>query len=329
MSKRQSWTKEKIISELQRLHFEGEDLSAGRLNKQRKALYKACLHHFNSYKEAIESADLNYSSIRKRKSWTKSSVVGELRRLYEVEEDMSSSRLSKDYAPLDHACRRLFGSYRKAIESAGLDYGSIRKYKSWTKETIISELQRLHSEGEDISDRMLSLEHTSLYSSCLYYFGTYEKALISAGLDYSTIRQDGTTASYQGRQLEKLLSELLLELGFSPEEQCRELAQEIRPDFVFKNEAGEVSIFDSKLSEWTHWSSDTIEKYTPHCSTLALVYLRGEKSFTKLDSGAYNISIYFFIDKVKDKKKRKSFTDRADQLWEEADKNENINEKAC
>jgi hypothetical protein len=90
------------------------------------------------------------------------------------------------------AAVRYFGSWQAAIESAGLNYEEIHKYKVWTKERILDRIRELHQQGEDLSWRHVSLRlDPALAASAVKknHFGSWQEALEQAGLDYEQIRR--------------------------------------------------------------------------------------------------------------------------------------------
>ena len=58
-------------------------------------------------------------------------------------EPLNSRYYSTNYQDVYAAAERVFGSWGGAIESCGLDYSLIKKYKSWTKQSVLDEIRRL------------------------------------------------------------------------------------------------------------------------------------------------------------------------------------------
>ena len=55
--------------------------------------------------------------------------------------------MRQNYQELLAAGIRYFGTWRAAIEAAGIPYDSVRKYRDWSKERIIETIQRLEKDG--------------------------------------------------------------------------------------------------------------------------------------------------------------------------------------
>ena len=123
--------------------------------------------------------------------WDKNAITGEILRRYQAQQDLSYSFVSKEEVALLRAAVRYFGSWRAAIEFAGLNYADIRKYKVWTNERILERIRELHSQGEDLSWRHMCQLDPSLAAAATRksHFGSWQAALEQAGLDYEQIRR--------------------------------------------------------------------------------------------------------------------------------------------
>ena len=139
------------------------------------------------------------------RKWDEDVIVAEIRRRYHAEQDLSYTSMSADNPTLLRAGVRYFGSWRAAIESAGLDYEEIRRYKVWTNERIIQRIRELHLSGHDLSWRHVSLcLDPALAAAAVkkHHFGSWQAALEQAGLDYEQIRR------YEEWNSEKVLDQV-------------------------------------------------------------------------------------------------------------------------
>jgi hypothetical protein len=83
--------------------------------------------------------------------------------------------------------RKHFGSWKAAVSAAGLDYGSIRRYKEWDADTITSRVNELHSLGIDLNAKSMEEYDITLITAARRRFDSWDKALTAAGLDYKKI----------------------------------------------------------------------------------------------------------------------------------------------
>src|SRR5277367_1386662 len=122
---------------------------------------------------------------QRNKNWNEQLVTEEIRAWQEVGKPLYSHFMRQNYQELLAAGIRYFGTWRAAIEAAGIPYDSVRKYRDWSKERITETIKRLGKDGVDLSFRSMML---SKYAPMVYasirpnHFGSWKDALIASGL---------------------------------------------------------------------------------------------------------------------------------------------------
>lgn len=188
----QKRSKENIIDEIKELHGREEDLSYSNMDRHHVALFRAAIRHFGSWREAVEAAGLTYEGIRRYKSWTQDRIVERIQELHAAGEDLSWRHVSTEVDPqLAAAATRLssYGSWRNAVEAAGLDYDAIRRYKDWDEDRILDELRSRHKAGEPLNAGEVCVSNTALITAARRTFGSWDKALDAAGIDSGQVRK--------------------------------------------------------------------------------------------------------------------------------------------
>jgi hypothetical protein len=188
--KRPAWTEEQVVASLRRLKRQGEDISFSA--RRGTDIWGAAYRQFGSYRNAVEAAGIDYESISRRRftKWNPQIIRKELRELFRGGKPMNSRRLRESRPTLFSAANHWFGSYRAAIEAAGLKYEKIRLEdpNRWSRENIILELRRLRREGKELHHNAISQHMPELVTAAYRYFGTYRKAVEAAGIDYLKVR---------------------------------------------------------------------------------------------------------------------------------------------
>jgi hypothetical protein len=82
-----------------------------------------------------------------------------------------------------------FGSWREALEAAGLDYDSIRRYREWDDERILKMVREFHEKGLGLNAKSMEQEDITLITAARRRFDSWHQALTAAGLDYRQIVQ--------------------------------------------------------------------------------------------------------------------------------------------
>jgi hypothetical protein len=112
-------------------------------------------------------------------------VLEEIRKWRAADRPLYSHYMRQNYQELLAAGIRYFGSWRQAVETTGVSYDEVRKYRAWSQERIVQTIQKLYAEGADLSFRAMML---SKYAPMVYaairanHFGTWKNALSAAGL---------------------------------------------------------------------------------------------------------------------------------------------------
>ncbi|MES2309151.1 MAG: hypothetical protein V4507_09875 [Verrucomicrobiota bacterium] len=190
--KNRSWSKEIIIQEIQRLHRENVPLYSHHLRKTYQELLAAGMRHFGGWKEAVKEAGFAYEDVRRYRKWDNQSIVETIQKLYQEGVDLSfRSMMLSTYAPMVYAAIRSqhFGSWRDALAAAGLPAEDIYRYRSWDDQVILDEIKMLNAKGVDLSSKKMDESSNTLIATARRRFGTWEKAIEEAGLDYSSIRR--------------------------------------------------------------------------------------------------------------------------------------------
>ena len=122
---------------------------------------------------------------RKNLRWSAERVISEVRRWKDEGQPLYANYVRQNFQELLAAAIRYFGSWQKALESADIPYTEVRKYRRWSKESIIQEIQQLSSQGVDLSFRAMALsQHNAMVYAAIRpkYFGNWRAALEAAGL---------------------------------------------------------------------------------------------------------------------------------------------------
>jgi len=126
------------------------------------------------------------------KRWTKQLIIRELKRLHKSGADLSYSALTRRKQPLLSAAAYHYGSYRKAVERAGIEYSHVLRRPRWTKQMIITLIKQARRRGDDlhwsaVTRRNDELARAAFASLQPRLFGKWVRALHGAGLDANDV----------------------------------------------------------------------------------------------------------------------------------------------
>jgi len=189
-----TWDKDRIVTELARLHKNGTEISYNKLAKSHQSLVSAAAYHFGSYRKAIEKAGVDYAEVTRRPRWTKQGIIKLIKGARRKGEDLHWAAVTRRGDELELAAfaslqPRLFGRWDKALQSAGLDADDVALYRKWDRGSILFELRGLARDKEPLNSGALQISEPGLHAAAVRHFGGYESALRAAKLDPADYRQ--------------------------------------------------------------------------------------------------------------------------------------------
>ncbi len=129
---RQQRSRQSIIEAIQAMADRGESLGFGAARGRWPRLVAAACsrQHFGSWAKAVQAAGFDYEAHRQRQRWTRERILATIKHLHADEHPLTGAWLKRTgWGALVAAARRpsMFGSWRDAVECAGIDYESVRQ----------------------------------------------------------------------------------------------------------------------------------------------------------------------------------------------------------
>ena len=184
------WTKVKIIAAIRQLHMQGADLSPTAVQIEHSALFSSArsASHFGSWRAAVEAAGFDYDDCKRVKQrWTRDEIIKRICELHAQGEDLLDPEFKTRYRSLYLAAcaHRYFGSWRRAVEGAGLDHERMRESRVWTRNRILRTIQCLAHEGKPLGWAYIEQHEPGIYRAARRKenFGSWANALAAAGVD--------------------------------------------------------------------------------------------------------------------------------------------------
>lgn len=117
-------------------------------------------------------------------------VLKKLRIVYKESPDKLQCRkaVKELSGPYKWACIH-FGTWKNALETAGIAYSEIRANLEWTDESVLDAIRTIGNKNiKDLSGTINGKVPGPLYSTARYRFGNWKKAVKAAGFDYADAR---------------------------------------------------------------------------------------------------------------------------------------------
>ena len=126
--------------------------------------------------------------------WDKTTILAALKKLHKQGAELSYNALAKRQQSLVSAAAYHFGSYRTAVERAGIDYAEVVRRPRWNKPGIIKLLKEAKRAGHElhwssVTKRRDELGKAAFASLQPRLFGSWDRALHAAGLDADEVNR--------------------------------------------------------------------------------------------------------------------------------------------
>ena len=200
------WTKEKLIQAIRTLNEQGIDLSPTSIQKTHSQLFSSARSrsHFGSWRTAVEAAGLPYDNIKRiRQRWSRDEIVRQIRDHNKGGEDLLDPTFKVRHRDLYLAAcaQRYFGSWRRAIQAAGLDHETMRESRIWTRTRILRTIKDLIKEKKPLGWSYVETHHPGIYRAARRKenFSSWHAALIEAGAPAGSIRRGERIDNRPGR----------------------------------------------------------------------------------------------------------------------------------
>ena len=120
------WSKKRIIRLLKRYKKKGEGFRYNEFERKHPKLFHASCYHFGSWKNALSVIGIDYSKIKKVKTWNREKIKRKIISLYRKDLDLSYSAMRRNgYTSLVAAGCFYYSNWGKAIVASDLPYVEI------------------------------------------------------------------------------------------------------------------------------------------------------------------------------------------------------------
>lgn len=183
------WTRDKLVETIRELAGQGVDLSPTSIQRTHSALFSSARSrsHFGDWRDAIEAAGLDYDDIKRiKQKWSREEILEQIRAFQKEGHDLLNPmfKIKNRNLYLAACAHRYFGSWRRAIQAAGLDHETMRETRVWTKERIRRTIEEMALAGEPLGWAYVEEHCPGIYRAARRKenFGSWHNALIQSGV---------------------------------------------------------------------------------------------------------------------------------------------------
>lgn len=171
------WTREVVIERLQQRHRQGKSLAYMKVASENSSLAASATRLFGSYEGAIRAAGYDYYKLYPKQSqrkWTNDRILDTIRQYHRENRPLNPKAVTRYGGGLYPSATRYMGSWKAAVQRAGISYKKIGANRKWTKAKVIQALRHHENREGGIPNYLRTAVNR--------YFGSIAKARRAAGL---------------------------------------------------------------------------------------------------------------------------------------------------
>jgi len=123
-----------------------------------------------------------HSSRRDYRPYSKRDWVAAIKKIYKRNAQIFPGSLQEKHQQLYHQGAWLFGDWDKALRAAGFDPEQMRLRSFWDREKVILGIRTLRKQNLPLYAKYVMKNHPNLFSGALRQYGSWNKALVAAGI---------------------------------------------------------------------------------------------------------------------------------------------------
>lgn len=191
---RRHWSKDIIVKIIQDRHRRSLPINSNHIQTKCKRLYHSANKYFGGWRQAVETAGIDYSQIRLKPpsvKWTKTKVMSEIRKRKREGKPINVTSIAEQDRSLYRATTKYFPSpgCKNAIIAAGFDPQEESPKVIWPKRRVKREILRHRRRGLPLYGHWMRRHgYNKLLAAGNNRFGSWKKAIKSAGISYSSVK---------------------------------------------------------------------------------------------------------------------------------------------
>lgn len=179
-------SKSDVLKAILQRENEGLPLNPVAVLRADRTLYHVIRKVFGRYDDAMRAAGIAPSRVRRQQYWSREDVLNGIRQRAEQGRELGLYGDQYPPAGLVDAAIRWFPSWSDACHAAGVRFDDPRRrVRGWTRSALLSRIRELHASGEKVN---FSGHPGSFQHAGQTLFGSWDAALLAAGLDPDVIR---------------------------------------------------------------------------------------------------------------------------------------------
>mgnify|MGYP003337248475 CR=1 FL=1 len=176
-------TREDVIRQIVERESRQQPLDEEAVTREAPQLLATALEDFGTWETALRYAGVGRQRRRRHELYSPQTVILRLRKWCCMGYDLSSQRNMIRDRQLYLAAKRHFGTWRKALQAAGIDLQHLRGFSKsmpHRRRCILRAIQARQEQGRSLAWRYVCLENRALALAAKSVFSGWRRALVAA-----------------------------------------------------------------------------------------------------------------------------------------------------
>lgn len=192
------WNEEIIIERIKKLEKTNKDITWKHIVSVDPTLIAAAESYYGSWKNAVIAAGIDYKEVQKTAKgkkkklygkWSTQKIIDTIKELFQKGEDLRFVNMRIKYTDIVGAAIFHIGSWKQAIEKAGLNYENItqeskilrqkKQPKIWYKELLLNELEEMYPDNQIPAEDVVKQTDIEFYKILISHFKKWSNVIKS------------------------------------------------------------------------------------------------------------------------------------------------------
>ena len=156
-------------------------MNAGAMRRRDYGLFQAAIARWGTWAKTLRATGIDPVEARRLRTWNRASIVEAIRELGQLPGYRTMKE--RDSGLLD-AAERVYGTWKAAVQAAGMSYPKRNAPWKWPRERVLEEVRRRHRLRLSLRANEIQRDCRGLGAAGEREFGTWPRAVAAAGVPY-------------------------------------------------------------------------------------------------------------------------------------------------
>lgn len=177
------WPRERVIEVFRKRYESGMPVFYAALRRSQRGLVSAVRRYYRRWQDALKAAGIPaHAWAAPPLRWTREGIIRAIQDRHRTHKGVYYAALGEGGENLYAAGQRLFGTWKAALQAAGVPAEAWRAPRKWSWGRVVEAIREMHRAGKPVYMKEVKRENPSLYSAAFIHGKGWHAALQAAGI---------------------------------------------------------------------------------------------------------------------------------------------------